>query len=86
MRWLRLAVMVATCAASAVQANDILEVLHESAQRRLDAMPPAPDGPRAQAVRDRAAHELEAVAHRLRARPIGRWRHEIGRASCRERV
>src|SRR5512138_1249379 len=56
MRWLRLAVMVATCAASAVQANDIIQVLHESAQRRLDAMPLAPDGPRAQAVR--ASFEL----------------------------
>ena len=62
MRWLRLAVMVATCAASAVQANDILEVLHESAQRRLDAMPPAPDGPRAQAVRDSFELVRRAVA------------------------
>ena len=52
MRWLRLAVMVATCAASAAQGNDILDVLHQSAQRRLDAMPLAADGPRAQAVRD----------------------------------
>jgi hypothetical protein len=51
MRWLRLAVMVATCAASAAQANDIVDVLHQSAQRRLDAMTLATDGPRAQAVR-----------------------------------
>jgi Zn-dependent protease with chaperone function len=52
MRWLRLAVMVATCTAAAVQANDIIDVLHQSAQRRLDAMALAPDGPRAQVVRD----------------------------------
>jgi Zn-dependent protease with chaperone function len=51
MRWLRLTVMVATCAASAAQANDIVDVLHQSAQRRLDAMTLAADGPRAQAVR-----------------------------------
>ena len=62
MRWLRLAVMVATCAASAVQANDIIEVLHESAQRRLDAMPLAPDGPRAQTVRDSFELLRRAVA------------------------
>jgi Zn-dependent protease with chaperone function len=52
MRWLRLAVMIATCAAAAAQANDIIHVLHESAQRRLNAMTLAPDGPRAQRVRD----------------------------------
>ena len=51
MRWIRLTVMVAVCAASAAQANDIVDVLHQSAQRRLDAMPLAADGPRAQAVR-----------------------------------
>ena len=52
MRWRRLAVVAAICAAaSAVQANDIIDVLHQSAQRRLDAMTLAPDGPRAQAVR-----------------------------------
>jgi Zn-dependent protease with chaperone function len=44
--------MIATCAASAAQGNDILDVLHQSAQRRLDAMPLAADGPRAQAVRE----------------------------------
>jgi Zn-dependent protease with chaperone function len=53
MRWLRLMVMMgATCAAVAVHANDIVDVLHQSAQRRLDAMPLAADGPRAQVVRD----------------------------------
>lgn len=52
MRWLRLAVLIATCAATAAQANDIIDVLHQSAQRRLDAMTLAPDGPRAQAVRE----------------------------------
>src|SRR5512134_152862 len=53
MRWLRLAVMVgATCAAAAAHADDIVDVLQQSAQRRLDAMPLAPDGPRAQLVRD----------------------------------
>jgi len=51
MRWLRLAVMVATCATAAAQANDIIDVLHQSAQRRLDGMALAPDGPRAEAVR-----------------------------------
>ena len=51
MRWLRLVVVVATCVASTAQGNDILDVLHQSAQRRLDAMPLAADGPRAQAVR-----------------------------------
>jgi Zn-dependent protease with chaperone function len=51
MRWLRLAVLVASCAAAAAQANDIIHVLHESAQRRLNGMTLAPDGPRAQAVR-----------------------------------
>jgi hypothetical protein len=62
MRWLRLAVVVATCAGSAVQANDIIDVLHSSAQRRLDAMPLAPDGPRAQAVRDSFERVRRAVA------------------------
>jgi Zn-dependent protease with chaperone function len=52
MRWLRLTVFVATCAATAAQASDIINVLHESAQRRLDALTPAPDGPRAAVVRD----------------------------------
>jgi Zn-dependent protease with chaperone function len=65
MRWLRLAVWVATCAASAVQANDIIDVLHESAQRRLDAMPLAPDGPRLQAVRDSFERVRRAVAPEL---------------------
>jgi Zn-dependent protease with chaperone function len=65
MRWLRLAVWVATCAASAVQANDIIDVLHESAQRRLDAMPLAPDGPRMQAVRDSFERVRRAVAPEL---------------------
>ena len=62
MRWLRLAAMVATCAASAVQANDIIDVLHQSAQRRLDAMPLAPAGPRMQAVRDSFERVRRAVA------------------------
>lgn len=62
MRWLRLAVVVATCTASAVQANDIIDVLHQSAQRRLDAMALAPDGPRAQAVRDSFEQVRRAVA------------------------
>jgi Zn-dependent protease with chaperone function len=45
-------VMVAAfAAASATQANDILDVLHQSAQRRLNAMTLAADGPRAQTVR-----------------------------------
>jgi Zn-dependent protease with chaperone function len=57
--------MVATCAASAAQANDIIDVLHESAQRRLDAMPLAPDGPRAQAVRDSFELVRRAVAPTL---------------------
>ena len=65
MRWLRLAVWVATCAASAVQANDIIDVLHESAQRRLDAMPLAPDGPRMLAVRDSFERVRRAVAPEL---------------------
>src|SRR3982751_2362845 len=62
MRWLRLAAMVATCVASKAQANDIIDVLHESAQRRLDTMPLAPDGPRAQAVRDSFELVRRAVA------------------------
>jgi len=63
MRWLRLAVMVATCAASAAQAtNDIIDVLHQSAQRRLDAMTLAADGPRAQAVRSSFELLRRAVA------------------------
>jgi Zn-dependent protease with chaperone function len=46
-------VMVVACAAaSTAQANDIIDVLHQSAQRRLDAMTLAADGPRAQTVRD----------------------------------
>ena len=52
MRWLQLAMMVTTCAAAAAQANDIIDVLHQSAQRRLEAMPLAANGPRAQAVRE----------------------------------
>ncbi len=53
MQWLRMTVMVAACAAASVtQANDIVDVLHQSAQRRLDAMTLAADGPRAQTVRD----------------------------------
>ena len=52
MQWLRMTVMVVACAAASVtQANDIIDVLHQSAQRRLDAMTLAADGPRAQAVR-----------------------------------
>jgi Zn-dependent protease with chaperone function len=65
MRWLRLAAMVATCVASMAQANDIIDVLHESAQRRLDTMPLAPDGPRAQAVRDSFELVRRAVAPEL---------------------
>jgi Zn-dependent protease with chaperone function len=57
--------MIATCAASAAQANDIIDVLHESAQRGLDAMPLAPDGPRAQAVRDSFELVRRAVAPTL---------------------
>jgi hypothetical protein len=62
MRWLRLAVLVATCAATAAQANDIIHVLHESAQRRLNGMLPAPDGPRAQLVRSSFEQLLRALA------------------------
>jgi Zn-dependent protease with chaperone function len=62
MRWLRLAVMITTCAASAAQANDIIDVLHQSAQRRLEAMPRAADGPRAQAVRESFETLRRAVA------------------------
>jgi Zn-dependent protease with chaperone function len=65
MRWQRLAVMVATCAATWAQANDIVDVLHQSAQRRLDAMPLAADGPRAQAVRDSFETLRRAVAPQL---------------------
>jgi Zn-dependent protease with chaperone function len=62
MRWLRLAVLVATCAAATAQANDIIHVLHESAQRRLNAMALAPDGPRAQLVRSTFESLRQAVA------------------------
>ena len=63
MRWQRLAVVVAICAAaSAAQANDIIDVLHQSAQRRLDAMTLASDGPRAQQVRDSFELLRRAVA------------------------
>jgi len=51
MRWLRLTILVATCAAPAVQANDIIDVLHDSQQRRLDALALAHDGQRAAVVR-----------------------------------
>jgi hypothetical protein len=50
MRCLRLAVIIATFAASA-QANDIIDVLHDSHQRRLETLPLAANGPRAEAVR-----------------------------------
>jgi len=62
MRWLQLAMMVTTCAAAAAQANDIIDVLHQSAQRRLEAMPLAADGPRAQAVREGFETLRRAVA------------------------
>ena len=62
MRWLRLAFMVATCAATAAQASDIIHVLHESAQRRLNGMTLAPDGPRAQLVRSSFESLRRAVA------------------------
>ena len=62
MRWLRLTVMVATCAAAAAHASDIIHVLHESAQRRLSGMTPAPDGPRAQVVRESFERLRLAVA------------------------
>jgi Zn-dependent protease with chaperone function len=62
MRWLGLAVVVATCAATAAQASDIIHVLHESAQRRLDAMTLADDGPRAQLVRSSFERLRQAVA------------------------
>jgi predicted Zn-dependent protease len=61
MRWLRLAVIIATCAGSA-QANDIIDVLHDSHQRRLDVLPLAPDGPRAEAVRSSFELLRQAVA------------------------
>lgn len=62
MRWLRLVVVVATCVASTAQADDIVDVLHQSAQRRLDAMPLAADSPRAQAVRQSFEMLRRAVA------------------------
>jgi len=62
MRWLQLAMMVTTCAAAAAQANDIIDVLHQSAQRRLEAMPLAADGSRAQAVRESFETLRRAVA------------------------
>jgi Zn-dependent protease with chaperone function len=62
MRWLRLTVMVATCAAAAAQASDIIHVLHESAQRRLNGMTLAPDGPRARLVRESFERLRLAVA------------------------
>ena len=62
MRWLQLAMIVTTCAAAAAQANDIIDVLHQSAQRRLEAMPLAADGPRARAVREGFETLRRAVA------------------------
>lgn len=50
MRWLAVTVLVMT-AACAARAEDIVDVLRRSQQTRLDAMPPAPEGPRADAVR-----------------------------------
>ncbi|MCW5658389.1 MAG: hypothetical protein KIT60_11855 [Burkholderiaceae bacterium] len=56
--------MVAACAAASMaQANDIIDVLHQSAQRRLDAMTLAADGPRAQAVRESFERLRGMVAH-----------------------
>jgi Zn-dependent protease with chaperone function len=62
MRWLRLTVMIATCVAAAAQANDIVDVLHQSAQRRLNAMTLAPDGPRAQVVHSSFELLRQAIA------------------------
>jgi Zn-dependent protease with chaperone function len=53
MRWwvlFALGVLLALVAQEHVQAQDIVDVLRHSQQMRLDAMPLAPDGPRAQAV------------------------------------
>jgi hypothetical protein len=44
-------VVASFAAASASQANDIIDVLHQSAQRRLDSMTLSTDAPRAQVVR-----------------------------------
>ena len=50
MRWLHL-IGLGIVFALPAHAQDIVDVLRHSQQQRLDAMPPAPDGPRAQTVR-----------------------------------
>lgn len=50
MRWLRLTILVLTCVGPA-RGQDIVDVLRHSQQTRLDAMRPAPAGPKADKVR-----------------------------------
>jgi hypothetical protein len=54
--------MVAAWIATAAQASDIIHVLHESAQRRLNGMTLAADGPRARLVRSSFEQLRQAVA------------------------
>lgn len=50
MRWLVMT-LLALAGAGPAQALDIVDVLRASQQERLESLPPAPDGPRADAVR-----------------------------------
>jgi Peptidase family M48 len=50
MRWLVMAAL-ALASAGPARALDIADVLRASQQKRLDSLPPAPEGPRADAVR-----------------------------------
>ena len=60
MRWLALTALV-VLAAGPVQGQDIVDVLRQSQQQRLDAMPDAPPGPRADLVRS----SFELLRHQL---------------------
>ena len=51
MRWLPVTFLVAACAGYA-QTRDIVDVLRQSQQARLDSMPAAAPGPRVETVRE----------------------------------
>ena len=62
MRWLAVTTLVIS-AAGPVQGQDIVDVLRQSQQQRLDAMPDAAPGPRA----DRVRSSFELLRHELPA-------------------
>lgn len=61
MRWLPVTILVLVCAGQA-RAQDIVDVLRHSQQTRLEAMKPAPTGPKADKVRKTFEALLQRIA------------------------